>query len=251
MQGGRGGLGVAALILLALGLLCVALAAALLGDAGETLPRGWAMLRGLPGPSAAAANAARHAIEGAAPVTVICLALALPLGWALGRLPPGWAALARALLCYPALTLLIAWALGLAVLLQGSDPAAAILSAGASLGLPAGPRAWLVVLLTPPLAGVLGAGWQRLDVVALRAAETLGIGPTRIFFRLVLPELAGPLLDGAALVFLASAAVLAARPESPPVPLDTAAIGALAAVAAAVIMTLWLLWRALVQRPAS
>ncbi len=233
----------AMLILPLLAVLCAALAAELLADAGHALPRAWAMLRALPAPGAAPARVARHAIEGAALVAVICAALALPVGWALGRLPRGWAAVARALLCYPALTLVLAWLLGFAVLLQASGPVRAALSAGSILPLPAGPRALLIALLLPPLASAAGAAWRRPDPVSLRAAETLGAGPWRVFARLVLPRLLGPLADGTLLAFVAACGVLAMRAVPPAVAVDGRALAALAAVAAAAALVAMLAWR--------
>ncbi len=248
---GRRDLAVAVLILPVLALLCLGVATALLGDAGHDVPRAWAALRHLPAPIPRTAGIARRAIAGGALVAAVCAAIAVPLGWALGRLPPAWAAAARAMLWYPALTLAIAWLLAFAVQLRAGDPLRAAVAAAGALHLPAGPRLLLPVLLAPPLAGAMAAAWRRPDRAALRAAETLGVAPLRVFAQLVLPDLVGTLADGVLLAFLAAAAVLAVPALAPAAPVDAAASLALGAVAAALALGASLLWRSVARIAAS
>ncbi len=245
---GKAGLAIAVLILPVLAVICLAFAVTLLGGVGESLPHAWTSLADLPGPGPQAARMIRHAIEGAVLVAACCAVVALVVGWTLGRLPAGWAAVASAMLFYPALTVVMAWLLGFFVLLPATDPAQAVVAAASALPLPLGPRVLLIVLLAPLLATSVGRAWRGVDGTALRAAETLGIGLARRFARLVLPELVRPLTDGAILVFLAAAAVLAVRPVSQAAPFDSHAIGAMAALVAAVVLLVALAWRGLSRR---
>ena len=245
---GRGGLAIAVLILPALAVICLALAVTLIGAAGESLRQSVALLAGLPAPAPHAARVARHALEGAAVVTLCCIGVAWVAGWALGRLPEWWAALATAMLCYPALAVVFAWVLSWLVLLPWSGPLGAVAGAGAALRWPLGSRVLLIAVLAPPLAMSVVRAWRAVDPVALRAAETCGIGAARRFVRLVFPELMGPLVDGAVLVFLISVAVLAIRAPALPLAINTAGMGALAAILAAAVLGAALIWGAVSQR---
>ncbi len=244
---GWGGLAIAVLILLVLTALCVGFGVMLLGHSGPAVRQALALLLALPGPGPLAAYHARRALEGAAVVTVCSAVVGWIAAWAISRLPGWWSALAGVLLCFPGLSVVFGWALGWLALLPLGGPVGAALAAGPALHWPFGPRLSLIAVLAPPLALSLAGAWRGVDPVALRAAQTCGIGPARRFWRLVLPELLGTLSDWVVAIFLISFAVLVIRFPALPL-IDAAGLGALATILAAIVLGVALLWGALAQR---
>lgn len=244
---GKGGLAIAAVILLLLAAACVGFGAAVLHRSGVAGRQALALLLALPGPGPLAAYHARRALEGAAVVTVGSAVAGWIAAWALSRLPGWWSALAGALLCFPGLSVVLGWVLAWIALLPLGGPVGAALTAGAALHWPFGPRLLLIAVLAPPLALALAGAWRSVDPVALRAAVTCRIGAARRFGRLVLPELLGPLADWVVAIFLISFAVLALG--SPALPLiDAAGMGTLATMLAAIVLGVALIWGAAAQR---
>ncbi len=205
---GTGVVAAAVLILPLLAVMCLAIGVALLGDAATAIPAAERALGGIAGPGMSSALALRVAIETGAIATAATMALAWPFGLALGVLPWRWAVVARALLAFPAATLLLTLAFAAALLAQVAGPLTALLVAlRLMLAPPLDLRLALVALALPWAAAAMAARSRLIDRAAMRAAMSLGMTPPARFRQLVLPELLPVWLDAGALIFVASLAL--------------------------------------------
>ncbi len=205
---GIGAVAAAVLILPLLTVMCLAIGVALLGDAAAAIPAAARALGGIAGPGMSSAMALRIAIETGAIVAAATMALAWPFGLALGVLPWRWAVVARALLAFPAATLLLTLAFAAALLAQVAGPLTALLAAlRLMLAPPLDLRLALVALALPWAAAAIAARSRLIDRAALRAAASLGMAPAARFRQLVLPELLPAWLEAGVLTFAAGLAL--------------------------------------------
>ncbi len=222
----RSGPGAAAWMLPALALLCAVLALRLLHDTQQTLPRAWSLLSARARMSFEADNMAA-----AVGLAVAVFVVVLPIAWCLQRLPRHLAMAAEAMLCFPAMVLVLAWVFALLL-----SPGAG--AASAAIAFLPGKWLRLLTLLVPPFALWLSRAWRRVaDPAAMRAAATLGHDPWRAFRSIVLPGIAPVLAVGALLALLAGFSAFG-NPAGAIGTADGAALAALAAAVAAVALAL-------------
>ncbi len=204
---GTGAVAAAVLILPLLAVVCLAMGVVLFGDAATTIPVAARLLGSIAGPDVGSAAALRVAIETGAAATAATMVLAWLFGLALGVLPWRWAVVARALLAFPAATLLLTLAAVALLLAQGTGPLTAVLAALRLVMVPLDVRIALVVLALPWAAAAMAARSRLIDRTVMRAAASLGMTPVTRFRLLVVPELLPVWLDAGALTLAASLAL--------------------------------------------